>query len=78
MCAHTTHKQQSIVQSHSPSQVTLTNFNFSNSGGWGVHLQVDWKSVRFTDSDCLSTLPRADSCAKKGDNENRSDRPNIT
>ena len=32
--------------------------------GW-VHLQVDRKSVRFMDSDWLSTLPRADSCAKK-------------
>ena len=56
------HKQQSIVQSHSPSQVALTNFNFSNP--WGVHLQVDWKSVRFMDSDWLSTLPRVDSYAK--------------
>ena len=44
------HKQQSIVQSHSPSQVALTNFNFSNPGG-GVH----WKSVRFTDSGWVST-----------------------
>ena len=33
--------------------------------GGRVHLQVDWKSVRFMDSDWLSTLPRADSCAKK-------------
>ena len=29
------HKQQSIVQSHSPSQDALTNFNFSNHGGGG-------------------------------------------
>ena len=33
---------------------TLTCFNFSNPG-WGVHLQVDRKSVRFTDSGWLST-----------------------
>ena len=36
---------QAIVQSHSPSQTALTNFNFFNSGGRGggeVHLQVDW------------------------------------
>ena len=33
-------------------------------GREGVHLQVDQKSVRFTDSDWLSMLPRADSCAK--------------
>ena len=32
---------------------TLTCFNFSNPGG--VHLQVDPKSVRFTDSGWLST-----------------------
>ena len=30
------HKQQAIVQSHSPSQVALTNFNFSNPGGGGT------------------------------------------
>ena len=29
---------QAIVQSHSPSQAALTNFNFSNSEGGGVHL----------------------------------------
>ena len=29
--------QQAIVQSHSPSQAALTNFNFSNPGA-GVHL----------------------------------------
>ena len=50
---------QPIVQSHSPSQVNLTHFNFSNPGGgveWGgLHLQVDWKSVRFMESDWLST-----------------------
>ena len=37
-------------------------FHFGEGGG--VHLQVDRKSVRFTDSNWLSTLPRADSCAK--------------
>ena len=41
-------------------------FHFGE-GGRGVHLQVDRKSVRFTDSDWLSTLPRADSCAKNTD-----------
>ena len=46
---------QAILQSHSPSQVALTNFNFSNSGGGGLHLQVNQKSVRFTESDWLST-----------------------
>ena len=35
------HLPHAILQSHLPSQVTLTNFNFSNPGG-GVHLQVDW------------------------------------
>ena len=39
------------------------HFHFGEGGG--VHLQADWKSVRFMDSDWLSTLPRADSCAKK-------------
>ena len=38
-------------------------FHFGEGGG--IHLQVDRKSVRFTDSDWLSMLPRADSCAKK-------------
>ena len=32
---------QAILQSHSPPQVALTNFNFSNPGGGEVHLQVD-------------------------------------
>ena len=31
------HRQEAIVQSHSPSQAALTNFNFSNAGG-RVHL----------------------------------------
>ena len=52
---HLSHAQ-AILQSHSPSQVTLTNFNFSNPevGGGGLHLQVDRKSVRFIESDWLS------------------------
>ena len=44
---------QAILQSHSPSQVALTNFS-NPGGGGGVHLQVDQKSVRFTENDWLS------------------------
>ena len=75
---HHPHVQATVNCAISLTITSHSNFNFSNLGGWGVHLQVDWKSVRFTDSDWLSTLPRADSCARMEDNENRSDRPNIT
>ena len=37
---------QAILQSHSPSEVTVTNFNFSNpERGGGTSVQVHWKSV---------------------------------